>query len=71
MVTLETDQRLMVKIPEACRLTDLGRTTLYDLINRKQITVVKVGKAVRIPVASLRAWVDRQAAEAEALAAAR
>ena len=50
---------LSVDIPEACRLTGLGRSKLYQLLGNGEIASVKVGKRRLITVASLRCWFDR------------
>ena len=44
---------LAVKIPEAVRITGIGRTKLYELMNDGQIETIKVGTATLIPVDSL------------------
>jgi len=55
---------LLYRIEEACIVTGLGRTKLYDEIAKKRIGVVHFGKSVRIPADELRAYVDRAKAEA-------
>lgn len=59
---MQKDNRLeplSVDIPEACRLTGLGRSKLYQLLGNGEIASVKVGKRRLITVASLRCWFDR------------
>jgi excisionase family DNA binding protein len=50
---------LTVDIPEACRLTGLGRSKLYDLIGSGEIRSVTVGRRRLIPMAALRDWLER------------
>ena len=50
---------LAVKISEAVRITGIGRTKLYELMNEGQIETIKVGTATLIPVDSLRLFLDR------------
>jgi excisionase family DNA binding protein len=52
---------LSVDIPGACQLTGLGRSKLYELLGKGQISSVKVGKRRLILVADLRAWLQRLA----------
>lgn len=54
-----TIEPLSVDIPDACRLTGLGRSKLYELLGNGEIASVKVGKRRLITVAALRAWLDR------------
>ncbi len=45
---------LTVRIPEACRMTGIGRSKLYQLIGAGEISTIKVGAITLVPVASLR-----------------
>lgn len=49
-------QPLTVRIPEACRITGIGRSKLYELINAGEIRIVKVGTITLVPVDSLRQY---------------
>jgi len=42
-----------VRIPEACRLTGIGRSKLYELIRAGEIRTIKVGTITLVPVQSL------------------
>ena len=50
---------ITVRIPEAIRLTGIGRSKLYELIASGDIDVVKIGNCTLIPMASLRALIER------------
>jgi excisionase family DNA binding protein len=50
---------LTVRIKEACRITGIGRSKLYELIEQGDIEVIKVGTITLIPVESLRRFVER------------
>lgn len=52
---------LAYSIRDACRLTSLGRTRLYQLIGEGTLEVRKIGKRTLIPAASLRALIEGQA----------
>lgn len=47
-------QPLTVRIAEACRMTGIGRSKLYELIGAGKIRTVKVGSITLVPVESLR-----------------
>ena len=51
---------LTVRIPEACRLTGIGRSKLYELIRAGEIRTIKVGTMTLIPVASLTEFLGLQ-----------
>ena len=44
---------LAYSIADACRVTSLGRTRLYELINEGRIEVRKIGGRTLIPAESL------------------
>jgi excisionase family DNA binding protein len=53
---------LTVRIREACRITGIGRSKLYELIKDGQITTVKVGAITLIPMAELRQFLGLEQA---------
>ena len=52
--------KLLLRVPEAAEIASVGRTTAYQLIASGAWPVVRVGNAVRVPLAGLRAWVEAQ-----------
>jgi excisionase family DNA binding protein len=62
---MESDMdKLMLRVPEAAELLGLGRAKAYQLVQSGELPSIKIGRSVRIPVAALRAWVERQQREA-------
>jgi len=66
----EQQQRQMIepiamRVPEACRYLGIGRSTLYVLIGKGEIDVIKLGSSTLVLTASLRALVERQRKPAE------
>lgn len=55
-----TIEPLAYSVREACHVSSLGRTRLYQLIGEGRLEVRKVGKRTLIPAASLRALVVGQ-----------
>jgi excisionase family DNA binding protein len=53
-------QRLLLRIPEVMTMLGLGRTTIYALIGSGDLPVIRVGKAVRIPMTALEKWVEER-----------
>lgn len=53
--------RLLVRIPEAAERLGLSRSTVYELIAAGELRIIRYGRAVRVPVGELAAWVERQA----------
>jgi excisionase family DNA binding protein len=49
---------LAYSIGEACRVSSIGRTYLYQLIKDGRIEVRKIGKRTLIPASSLHALIE-------------
>jgi len=49
---------LAVRVREACRLTGIGRSKLYELIAAGHIEVIKVGAITLIPTRSLQYFLE-------------
>ncbi len=52
-------EKVLLKVHEACDMTGLGRSLMYDMVARGEIGSVRVGRAVRIPVSALNAWIQK------------
>jgi excisionase family DNA binding protein len=51
---------LLLTMIDAARVLSIARTTMYELVAAGEIDVVHIGRAVRVPVAELHAFVARQ-----------
>jgi excisionase family DNA binding protein len=49
---------MLLTIREAAGVLRIGRSTLYELVGRGDIEVVHIGRAVRVPVDALHAFVE-------------
>lgn len=49
---------LSVRIKEACRMTGIGRSKLYELIAAGDIEVIKVGSMTLVPVDALQGFLE-------------
>ena len=56
-------EKLALTVAEACDLTGVGRTTGYRLVAEGSWPCVRIGRAVRIPLAALREWLAHAQAE--------
>jgi excisionase family DNA binding protein len=50
---------ISVRIATAVRMTGIGRSKLYELIQEGAIDIVKIGSATLIPIASLHRLLER------------
>jgi excisionase family DNA binding protein len=64
MAVIDQGAPLAYSVKEACRLTSLGRTRIFQLISEKKLEARKVGRRTLIPAASLHKLLegDRDAA---------
>jgi excisionase family DNA binding protein len=60
---MSDEERLLLRIPEAAQRLGLGRSTVYQLIAAGHLPIIRIGRAVRIPVAGLTHWVENQSTE--------
>lgn len=51
---------LTVRIRDACRMTGIGRSKLYELIGEGEIETIKIGTITLVPVAGLEDFLHRQ-----------
>lgn len=57
-----TIEPISMRVPDACRFTGISRSTLYLLISRGEIEIVKVGAATLVLTESLRELIERHRA---------
>lgn len=51
---------ISMRVPDACRFTGISRSTLYLLIGRGEVEIVKMGAATLVLTQSLRELIGRQ-----------
>ncbi|HEX8535558.1 MAG TPA: helix-turn-helix domain-containing protein [Allosphingosinicella sp.] len=56
--TSASPEPLAVRIADACRLTGIGRSKLYELVGAGEIEVIKVGAITLVPMNSLRLFIQ-------------
>ena len=49
--------KVLLTVTEAAQRLSLGRATTYQLVQRGELPVVRIGRAVRIPARALDAWI--------------
>ena len=57
---------LLLRVRDVCRLLDVGRSTVYELIARGELPVIRIGRLVRVPRPALEEWIVRNTAGAAA-----
>ncbi len=60
---MNVTERLMLRPTEAADAIGISRSKAYEMIAAGQIPSVRVGGVVRVPVAALKTWIERQLAE--------
>jgi excisionase family DNA binding protein len=58
-LTIENDEKLLLTVVEAAHRLGIGRTLMYELLGRHQISSVHVGRLHKIPAAALADFVQR------------
>jgi excisionase family DNA binding protein len=49
---------ISMRIPEACRYTGISRSTLYVLIARREVEIIKLGASTLVVTESLKHFVE-------------
>jgi excisionase family DNA binding protein len=52
--------KVLLTVEEVAEATGLGRTYVYELVMRREIPSIKLGRKRRIPVTALEEFVARQ-----------
>jgi excisionase family DNA binding protein len=55
---------LALAIPEAARISGIGRSKIYEEVNKGHLRLVKIGRRSVILMDDLRAWLASKAKEA-------
>ena len=64
-----TNLKRLLRTKEAAVYLAMTSAALYQLVHRKKIPVVRVGRALRFDLRALDAWIDQQRVPAEVTAA--
>lgn len=51
-------QPLLLTATEVAARLSLGRSKVYEMIARRELPVVKIGSAVRVPRQALEEWIE-------------
>lgn len=54
---------LLWTIPQVGKALHLGRTKIYELIDKEQLPVLKFGRAVRVCPVALQRWLEERKLE--------
>ncbi len=54
-------EKLLIKPSEVAQICGIGRSLVYELIARKEIPSIRLGRCIRVPIESLQRWLkDRE-----------
>jgi len=52
--------KLLLKPSEVTKVLGIGRSLVYELIARKEIPSIRLGRCIRVPSESLQRWLKDQ-----------
>ena len=52
--------KILLKPAEAAETLGIGRTRIYDMLASGDLPAIRIGRSIRIPVAALQQWIERQ-----------
>jgi len=53
-------EKLLLKPLEAAQILGIGRSLIYELIARREIPSIRIGRCIRVPSDSLQSWIREQ-----------
>ena len=56
-------EKLLLKPSEAAEVLGIGRSLIYELIARREIPSVRLGRCLRVPTESLQQWLREREEE--------
>ncbi len=62
-------ESLLLTVEQAAKVIGIGRSKLYELLEKGHIESVRIGRARRVPVSSLEGYVNRILEDAVTLGA--
>lgn len=51
-------EKLVYSVKDVANLLNIGMNKAYDLINQKEIPVIKMGRTIRIPKKAFESWLN-------------
>jgi excisionase family DNA binding protein len=57
------ENKILLSPEETCEVLGVKRSTLFKMIETREIPSIKVGRLRRIPVEGIRKWVQKQVEE--------
>ncbi|MGH7882899.1 MAG: helix-turn-helix domain-containing protein [Candidatus Dormibacteraceae bacterium] len=55
----------LLKVEDVRRILKVGRSTVYELIARQELTAVHIGRLVRVPRTALKFWIEVNTVDAQ------
>ncbi len=53
-------EKLLLKPSEVAQILGIGRSLIYELIARREIPSIRLGRCIRVPSESLQRWLKIQ-----------
>ena len=54
------EQAILLKAEQVCRIVNLGRSKVYELIAAREIPSISIGRSRRVLREDLMAWIEKQ-----------
>jgi len=56
----DQEQPILLKAEQVCRIVNLGRSKVYELIAAREIPSISIGRSRRVLREDLMAWIEKQ-----------
>jgi excisionase family DNA binding protein len=56
---------LLLRAEDCAKVLGLGRSKVFEMIRRRELPVVRIGRSVRVPVGELERWIRERQEDGE------
>lgn len=57
-MTIHERAKVLVTVEEMAQMLSIGRTVAWELVRKRQIKSVKIGRTRRVPLTAIEAYID-------------
>ena len=58
-------EELLLRADDVAKVLNLGRSKVFEMIAKKELPSISIGRCRRVPVRALERWIEERTTEAE------
>ena len=64
VAAVDCEEPVLLHAGEVARMLGLGRSKVYEMLSARELPMLKIGTAVRVPKAALMKWIEERTEKA-------